>query len=305
MDYLYESACAKGNLNTAKWIQSLNNPPPVTSGISSACLEGQVEVVQWILSHKPPVKDVERGFYDCHHNVEIIKLLLEYCRDEMSDYCKSYSFSSICYDSEFARWFYENVPNIDLSLSGYKSLCYAADKETFEWILSLIPSDVELYKQLNHSVFYCASREGDDLEYFKWLYEKSVIDDVDNLNVDKQCELFRYTIFDIFIEACHNNNVNIAKWLISKHPNIDVNRCFNECFEYKTKETSIWLYETYKDVIQFDFQERLRYAFYTRNLNLMKLIHRLKPDIDFSSLSISCGCWHECKCYDSFDDDDE
>lgn len=180
-------------------------------------------------------------------------------------------FNNVCMNGHFKvmEWLRPHV--IELSLKdGFSNACKNGHLNIAKRIHFMNPSLIEINK--HHFKTACIHGH---LKVVKWLFKK--------LNYD-------FTLIDdkLFRDICYlDGNFEVAKWMISIQPNIDIcqknNLIFKSICRANNVEMAKWLFSLKPDM---DIYEDDFYLFYDAciygRLELAQWLFSLKPDLDIS-----------------------
>lgn len=259
------------------------------------CINDDLNIVKQTIMTQS-IEDINEGFKKAlyHDNLALSQWIYEY---ENNVICTEEMFSLLCYKGliKILKWLYSiNFKNISLSIC-INMACITNNIELLKWLFSLNDNleftatnlntltintnNTEIlifilnkYPNLKYqeNIFTLLCEKG-NLEILEWIITK-----IDYLTLDP---------YECFHTACVNNNLTIAKWLLSLYPEIyelDLTDTFTDIIQTDYFNIIVWMY-TLNLNISIDINKIFRIACIYGNTCTLLWLLNIKPEIYESS----------------------
>jgi ankyrin repeat protein len=190
------TCCENGYLERAKWIlrkyPKLNIRSSNDMAFRISCSSGHFEIIKWLYKKNP---EINIG-YDKNH---------------------AFFWSCINGNIKIAKWLLKQKPDIDVKDSKiFVTSFINGHVKIIRWLLFLVP-DISLRYEDEYILKICGAKNYIELAK---LFLK-IRPNMDAINIQKAIE-----------SGCQNGNMEIVKWLLQKHPEINYDYdaiFFNSC----------------------------------------------------------------------------
>ena len=266
-DKLFRNVCNSGNLEMAQWLYNINDRLNINIDFlwpfNYSCNLGHIHILKWLLEIFPNEKIPKNQFTSfinaCkNNNIEVAKWLLS-----NSSYIPESNeeiFYSICENNliEMAKWFYEEKPDINLTignnkifkcavkhgyfelskflyelnnnvldedesdeLSAFYYICFCNNNDFIKWVLQVKPSLLEVEEEIDEIYDnFCGDDNIEIVELFSSLYPSVFTYEIDD------GEIIDWEIAKIFVIKRSKNKNNLEReidvCMICKEDNSDV-----------------------------------------------------------------------------------
>ena len=255
--------CSKGNYNLAKFIYDSFDNSLLKSKLDDffriSCYNGHLELARWILSIINIDIDTIHNIFmlTCEHgHLEIIQWLVGYCNVVKITHK---TFNKICEHGHLpvARWLYDNKYYKNPTNDIYNTACEYGHLDLVIWITSISNNTKildstfnKLCKKGHYIMAKYLIRTKANMKISKNDLINSVISGNTQLVLlllNTNPELYEIDYSFLFETACKSNQLDMAKWLLTIFPHINVSNHYETPFIYACKNNNIqmakWLLE--------------------------------------------------------------
>ena len=255
--------CSNGNYNLAKFIyESFDNSllkVKLDDFFKISCFKGHLILAQWIMSiHMIDKHNIDHIFIlTCEHGqLEIIQWLIQYCNVIKITYK---TFNKICEYGHLpvAKWLYENEYYKNPTQDIYNIACEYGHLELVIWLTSISNNTRILdstFNKLCKKGHYIMAKYLIETKSGLKICRNDIISSVVSGNselvlllLNTNTELYNIDYNYLFETACNSDSFDMAKWLLTVFPNINVSNDNETSFIYACKNNNIqmakWLLE--------------------------------------------------------------
>ncbi len=205
LNRIFLTCCYGGALPIVKWVYSKNPKMDFMDGFHRACVQGHFKTAKWLLYIQPLIKEeiqqfggriFEKVCFEGHFKV------FELLRPFMNTYhLERYIYTALSngHLNIVKRILFKNPDLIELKMNSLRVNCMRGHLKNAKWIYSKIKNPLKN----EYTSIEARSATPDDSEKMNYL---------------------------TFFEVCRNNHLDVAKWLISIYPQIDISHRENYIF---------------------------------------------------------------------------
>lgn len=229
----FKNACKTGNLDECKRIflenPLIKNDNTIMKTFFVTCCEyGQLNIAQWLLEIKPDL-NISFGSYQHGNNIPFITacrtghinilqwlVTIDPSMINLDLFQKAFSEACIYGHLELAQWLLHTLHD-DINIIGNGALIHASGNghlDIAQWLLEIKPS-IMTDSIFQHS--FLSTNLGGHLNVSKWLY------DIKPTNSNVRLDFLEIA----FKSNCESGRIEMAKWLLSINPEMDISLCRN------------------------------------------------------------------------------